>query len=1083
MRHDVVSMIDESLAGLTRFQRATVVAASKHLQGKNGPNGRHLVGDEVGLGKTLIAKGVIATMLRARLTSGSSTRPFRVVYICSNLALARENTRKLAIFMDEDADNLVNTPDFGRLAELGVAQPAPQSDVVLDMRSITPATSFTLTQGAGNARERFILWKAICEVPYIDGRKLKTFFSMGVGPSWKNAENYFDESMGLEPDVCNAFSKRMGDEPRLDDRARADAKELNVSLRSWRTLLLHVSELTAAKAKNYSHLVMQVRTGLRRLFVECCAENLQADLFILDEFQRFRDLVNMPEHTDDEAQLSDEQIIAEQVLHKGEGYATLLLSATPFKALTHVKEDAEDKAHSTELKALLRYLCKNDQNILEHYQESRERLLAVLLNLPPGPLTPGDLDDSAKRDVESILRPYISRTERAAIEPDIGNTFSDTVAALRVPSKSEIESFIALEQLARSLKESTKGSVGMDVMMLYKSAPWCLSFLSGYQLREHLRNYRHVPAVRAALKQSTAAWLPYEKLHHYKLDLNKDVPCTRFKQVLDTVVPPGAEKLLWVPPSMPYYPGEGPFANIEGFSKTLLFSSLVLAPRALSGLVSYECERRILSKNRKGIRYFNVRKSDVNAMHFKSKSISPAWSLIYPSRRLALASEGLEQTSLSDLQARVRHALKPDVDALIQQFGGASTRTSARWYSLAPMLLDKLSDGEDLLRVWLPALQQATSETSHKAQLDRLSTTLEQVDLDLGLAPDDLLDYLANLAIAGPGVCALRSLSTTWNLAIDDGGIHEDYVDMLIQAADIAFIFIGKLNRSESQSVLREVCRGDKPWIAVARYAAMGNLQAVFDEYFHLLNSIHRTPSASVEAFRLAVDTGAVSVTAQKSLPPPQREKQVDVRFHCHYAIPLGNQKSTDEAGVGRITNARAAFNSPFWPFMLNSTSIGQEGLDFHWYCRRIVHWNLPGNPIDLEQREGRINRYKSLVVRQRVAETYAGKLEKHHSTNNKWHDVFELAKRNGNSTGLIPFWHCPSGRTKIERIVPKMPFSQEITRLDEILRILSLYRLSFGQPRQQELIENLLRQHYSEADMAEIRRALLVDLAPLNYA
>jgi len=36
------------------------------------------------------------------------------------------------------------------------------------------------------------------------------------------------------------------------------------------------------------------------------------------------------------------------------------------------------------------------------------------------------------------------------------------------------------------------------------------------------------------------------------------------------------------------------------------------------------------------------------------------------------------------------------------------------------------------------------------------------------------------------------------------------------------------------------------------------------------------------------------------------------------------------------------------------TTSIGQEGLDFHYYCRKIVHWNLPSNPVDLEQREGR---------------------------------------------------------------------------------------------------------------------------------
>ena len=43
--------------------------------------------------------------------------------------------------------------------------------------------------------------------------------------------------------------------------------------------------------------------------------------------------------------------------------------------------------------------------------------------------------------------------------------------------------------------------------------------------------------------------------------------------------------------------------------------------------------------------------------------------------------------------------------------------------------------------------------------------------------------------------------------------------------------------------------------------------------------------------------------------------------------------------------------------------------LDFHNYCRVIMHWNLPGNPIDLEQREGRINRFKCLAIRQNVSD------------------------------------------------------------------------------------------------------------------
>lgn len=36
-----------------------------------------------------------------------------------------------------------------------------------------------------------------------------------------------------------------------------------------------------------------------------------------------------------------------------------------------------------------------------------------------------------------------------------------------------------------------------------------------------------------------------------------------------------------------------------------------------------------------------------------------------------------------------------------------------------------------------------------------------------------------------------------------------------------------------------------------------------------------------------------------------------------------------------------------------------------------IMHWNLPSNPIDLEQREGRINRFKCLAIRQNVAGQY----------------------------------------------------------------------------------------------------------------
>ena len=72
---------------------------------------------------------------------------------------------------------------------------------------------------------------------------------------------------------------------------------------------------------------------------------------------------------------------------------------------------------------------------------------------------------------------------------------------------------------------------------------------------------------------------------------------------------------------------------------------------------------------------------------------------------------------------------------------------------------------------------------------------------------------------------------------------------------------------------------------------------------------------------------------------------------------------------VMRKENIRNAFNSPMRPFVLATTSIGQEGLDFHNYCRVIMHWNLPSNPIDV----GRILR--TFKIKKNVEVTDNGKI------------------------------------------------------------------------------------------------------------
>jgi hypothetical protein len=55
---------------------------------------RFLVADEVGLGKTLVAKGVVACAIE-RLQEQDGDRRIDVIYICSNADIARQNLARL----------------------------------------------------------------------------------------------------------------------------------------------------------------------------------------------------------------------------------------------------------------------------------------------------------------------------------------------------------------------------------------------------------------------------------------------------------------------------------------------------------------------------------------------------------------------------------------------------------------------------------------------------------------------------------------------------------------------------------------------------------------------------------------------------------------------------------------------------------------------------------------------------------------------------------------------------------------------------------------------------------------------------
>ena len=61
---------------------------------------------------------------------------------------------------------------------------------------------------------------------------------------------------------------------------------------------------------------------------------------------------------------------------------------------------------------------------------------------------------------------------------------------------------------------------------------------------------------------------------------------------------------------------------------------------------------------------------------------------------------------------------------------------------------------------------------------------------------------------------------------------------------------------------------------------------------------------------------------------------------------------------------------------------------------------------------------------------------------------------------------------------IPLYKFSQDIQRYEKMLHVLGLYRLTFGQPRQEELVEAL----NCEISAEELDK-LLIDLCPMRRA
>jgi hypothetical protein len=202
--------------------------------------------------------------------------------------------------------------------------------------------------------------------------------------------------------------------------------------------------------------------------------------------------------------------------------------------------------------------------------------------------------------------------------------------------------------------------------------------------------------------------------------------------------------------------------------------------------------------------------------------------------------------------------------------------------------------------------------------------------------------------------------------------------------------------------------------------------------------------------------------------------------MRARFAVRLGEDDAEEGRRQERVDRIRKGFNSPFWPFVLATTSVGQEGLDFHLYCHAVAHWNLPSNPVDLEQREGRVHRYKGHAVRRNVALRHGGS-QAVRTAADPWEAMFQEARdqRADGLSDLVPYWlYAVEGGAKIERHIPMLPLSRDVARYGRLRESLALYRMVFGQPRQEDLVEFLLA-NVAREDLERYVSDLRIDLSP----
>lgn len=1053
---------------LKDFQRQTVEYIYQRLL--NTDCQRFLCADEVGLGKTIIAKGLIDNYLKLR---GGNLKVF---YICSSQYLAKQNLKKL------HPENQVEP--ISRLTELIRRPELINQKDGLSILPLSPKTSVDLKSRSGVISERAYLYRLIKESKILKGRR-ESSFERVLGLNITNWEGWINWVNDLDFDeyISSSFIE---------------------ALKSDASLIEHLENCFDYTQDDYRNLIGK----LRLLLATVSLKSLKPDIIILDEFQRFAEILKQSESED-----ASDLITA---LFKNDHTEMLMLSATPYKIYTIREEDAEQESHFEEFKFLMKFLMRGDYDMFLVDWKNYSNALLSLKSYSP------DSIGLLKSKVEKWLYKYMCRTERNIVyESDPSKTLIEPKYFELPFGAGDVDNFISADNIVKCIEK--KYPEIYSPLEYCKTVPYPISFMDGYKLKTLFEEMydENEKSIHKTVTQNEA-FINFDDINYYRL---KEFKNGKMNWLAQNNIRKGAN-ILWIPPTIPYYKLSGPFSNLDDFSKLMIFGRFAVEPRAIATLASYAAElyttasmEAIVANNESKPRLYYTSNAELideelderaeekkkysriprPRLNFKNNDIPYSlYCFYYPSFFLASFVRSHLTIKCDENSVNLLHLFEnefksklPDLDKFVQR---RSERTDARWYLFSLLYLDYTYYRPNLDQLLANDFKRYISENDLHSKLNKIADYINIIskkgpeelahELDLGEVPENLAQVLAIHALGSPAILAFITFQNAYK---DSSGAGLS--QFFLTSISIADSFRSYFNQPEAISVIDVFNQGKKDyWLSTMDYCISGCMISVLDECFYMYCDGNYDGKERREVLFDFVEylSGVLSIrTASLTIDMVNSEKSIIKKsLRTHYALAFMDQVENDDT-LARKGNIQDSFNSPFRPFILATTSIGQEGLDFHKYCRQLMHWSLPGNAIDLEQREGRINRYKHFALRKNLFSSYIMVLENEIIDKSIWVKLFNIAENDhqlrGENCQLIPFWHMPKVTVPLERLVPTYPYSKDVKKLNHLLKTLTVYRMSLGQPNQEDLVRFLLN-NFTPEELDAYKAKMIINLSPVAY-